>query len=174
MLLKDYLLLHLGRITAEDARRWQAEMAARRRADASRDLLAFWQPGEAEGAAQLIAMAIVDPSRLGGSMGLDEFRDGLTGAVAEAFSLFGLDAIPQDDAVRVGERPLGRVTGAQEDGILLGEVAIDLRPMRDLLGREVPPKQVANALAYQIEQRFGYAPAAVHPVAFEEQMRPGT
>lgn len=177
MLLKDYLLLNLGRVTPDEARRWQAEMAARRRMDASRDLLAFWRPMANEGRAhvgQLVACAIFHPYRFDGELTLLELRQGLVEAVRVTLAGLGLEAGVYGNEVWVGETLMARVECLRDEGVLLGEVYIEMLTIWEFLLREVPPAQLANAVAYHTEQLFGYAQAAIHPVAYEEQMRPRT
>lgn len=169
MLLKDYLLLNLGRLTLSEARRWQAEMAVRIRMDGSRDILAFWQPWTIEGIlhpGQLVGFALFDPRRFMGELQLQELQAGLTEALREVLAGFGLEAAAHGSEVRV--------ESLRDDGVLLGEVYMDLAALGELLRRELPPRQLSNAVAYFVEQHFGYAQSALHPVAFEEQMRPNT
>lgn len=177
MLLKDYLLLNLGRMTPGEARRWKEEMSARRRIDASRDLFAFWQPQEGEGLAhvgQLVAAAIFHPYRFMGELSLSELRAGLAEAVRQALAGLGLEAGTCGGEVWVGATPMARVECLRDDGVLLGEIYLEMLLIGEFLMREVPPAQLANAVAYHMEQLFGYAQSSLHPVAYEEQMRPRT
>ncbi len=174
MLLKEYLLLNLGRITLGEARRWQAEMSARRLIDASRDLLAFWQPRADDEPArngQLVGFAVFSSHRFMGEMELAELQDGLTLAVQRAIGEFGLHAEVSGRRILTGQALLARVECRWDDAVLLGEVYLEALTVWEYLLREVPVPQLANAVAYHVEQVFGYAPAAVHPVAYEEQMR---
>lgn len=175
MLLKDYLLLNLGWMTPGEARRWKEEMAARRRIDASRDLLAFWQPLASEGLAhvgQLVAVAIFHPYRFVGELSLPELRAGLAEAVRQSLAGLGLEVGTYGGEVWAGETPMARVECLRDDGVLLGEIYLEMLLIGEFLMREIPPAQLSNAVAYHIEQLFGYAQAAIHPVAYEEQMRP--
>lgn len=146
MLLREYMLLNLGRTSLAEARRWQGEMAGRRRLDACRDILAFWRPRQEE--RQVVGFALFHPHRFTGALTLPAFQAGLEQALREA--------LPGGQ---------GRLECREEDGLLLGELYLELPA-------EVPAGRVTNAIAYYTEQAFGFAPAAIHPVAYEEQMRP--
>lgn len=148
MLLKEYLLLNLGQAGVAEVRAWQADMGARRRAEASRDLLAFWRPQ----AGQVVALPIISLKRFGGDMTEAEFRAGLEEAVRRTLAHFG--------AV-VGATAVKAEAGA---GVAVGEAVLEL-PDR-------VPAVVSNAFAYHFEELFGYAQASKHPVAYEESLRP--
>lgn len=147
MLLREYLLLHLGRISESDAAKWLSEMTTRRKADASRDLLAFGRPAEGH----LTAFPVLGLNRFRTPLTLDEVRSGLERVVVEVRSHY------PDVALRA-------VTLAEDAQVASGIVVLDLG------GHE--PAAVSNAFAYHFEQAFGYAQAAKHPVAYEESLRP--
>ncbi|MFZ5816467.1 MAG: hypothetical protein ACOY93_14390 [Bacillota bacterium] len=175
LLLKDYWLLNLGRLTLQEARRWQMEMAARRRFNASRDLLAFWQPQTQDGLSnvgQLVAFAIFHPYRLSGELTLEELRIGLTEAVRQTLADFGLQGGIGGNQVWVNDRTMARVECMRDDGVLLGEVYIEALLISEFLMKGIPSGQLSNGVAFHIEEIFGYAASALHPVAYEEQMRP--
>lgn len=181
MLLKDYVLLNLGRITPAEANAWQADMAARRRVDACRDLLAFWRPRSEEGEfrpGQVVAAPILSLARFMEDLAPAEVQQGLIQAAREALTTLGaaLDAT----GLSAGGRRLGSVAVESAGRVATGTVVLEINsePGMDaislarLVGREVDPGAVANAVAYHFVQVFGFAQASKHPVAYEESMRP--
>ncbi len=185
ILLQDYLLLDLGRAPLLEVESWQRDMAARRRAEASRDLLAFWRPKEAEGGyrnGQLVALPIVGLRRFPQDLTPEQVLDGLLEAVRKALEHFGIQAeeLPARTGLTTGGRRIATLTGTGEDGVvharltlaLTGEAGEGEATVQEVLGRELEPRLVADAIAWHVEQAFGYAQAAQHPVAYEESMRP--
>jgi lipoate-protein ligase B len=184
MLLKEYLLLNLGRVIAAEAQSWRETMETRRRADASRDLLAFWRPRVVEAGArpgQLMAIPVLSLHRFMGEVTPAHFKDGLLSVAQRALADFAITAEPRvaKAGLWVENRAICSIaTEVHKDvgsGLLMIEVNTDRRPnavtMAELLGREVDTNAVANAVAYRFEEAFGYQQAAQHPVAYEESMR---
>lgn len=184
MLLKEYLLLNLGRIIAAEAQSWREVMAVRRQADASRDLLAFWRPRVVEAGArpgQLMAMPVLSLHRFMGPLTPAHFQDGLIAAAQRALADFGITAQPQAKkaGLWVENRAICGVATEVNKGVGSGILMIEVNTtpretavtMAELLGREVETGAVANALAYRFEEEFGYQQASQHPVAYEESLR---
>lgn len=184
MLLKEYLLLNLGRIIAAEAQSWREAMETRRRVDACRDLLAFWRPRVVEANSrpgQLMAIPIVSLHRFMGEVTPAHFQDGLIAAAQRALADFGITAKPQ--AAKAGlwveNRAICGVATEVDKGVGSGLLMIEVNTppresavtMAELLGREVAMDAVANAVSYRFEEEFGYQPAAQHPVAYEESLR---
>ena len=169
MLLREYLLLNLGRITPADARAWLADMTARRRVDACRDLLCFWQPREAEGEFgpdQLAAYAVVGWGRQATVDPVAGFVSGLHEAVRRALAHYGVEAgvYAKGSGLFAGDRQMGSVRVSVHGGVAVGLLVVELAGLQAAVLR--------NAIAYHFEEQLGYQPAATHPVAYEESMRP--
>jgi hypothetical protein len=174
MLLREYLLLDLGRTTAAEAGAWQADMVLRRQADACRDLLAFWRPREADGS-QLLAYPVASLKRFTETVPLEAFVTGLLDAAQEALRVsLRLEAAPAGDRLEAGGQAVCTVSAERHGEVAAARLELDLAALQTLLGsdREVNVKVLTNAIAYHFEQAFGYAQAAKHPVAYEESMRP--
>lgn len=155
MLLKEYLLLHMGRLAPVAAQRWQAEMAARRRIGAAQDLLCFWQPAYAAVGFEpgtLVAFAVVGARLAFG-------RELTSGVLAAGLVEAGRKALAATGGT--GE-PVAEVRAVEE--VVLGQVVLPLG--------ELPERALASAVAYYFEEEFGYAPADRHPVAQEESLHP--
>jgi hypothetical protein len=175
MLLREYLLLDLGRMTAAEAGAWQGDMVLRRQADACRDLLAFWRPREADGA-QLLAYPVASLKRFTQTVPLEAFVTGLLDAVQEAMRVaLRVEAAPAaGDRLEAGGQAVCTVSAELHGEVAAGRLAVDLAALQTLLGsdRELNVKVLTNAIAFHFEQAFGYAQAAQHPVAYEESLRP--
>lgn len=180
MLLHEYLLLDLGRVDSTAVVAWLQDMEARRRAEASRDLLALWRPEENFG--RVIAMPIMGLHRFGGDISPQEFTFGLTQAAGKALQDFGIT--PQGGGEQaqwqVDGRPICRILAGAREGVGTGSVLLEvntagdeeLQSMARVLGRPLDLRAVGNAFAFRFEEVFGFAQAAMHPVAYEERLRP--
>lgn len=184
MLLKQYLLLNLGTVGLADALGWLDDMTRRRRQDACRDLLAFWQPrepGEAVLPGQLMVYAVVKFGRLESVEPVARLVGGLQEAARRALGDFGVRAepVPGRPGLQVGGLTVCSLVVSARDGLAVGRVRLEAgnRPgpgavtVAQLVGRPVRPAALANAFAYHYQDLLGYEPAAVHPVAYEEAMR---
>jgi hypothetical protein len=172
MLLREYLLLDLGRMTDAEAGAWQADMVARRQVDACRDLLAFWRPRAGD---HLYVYPVVSLKRFTRSVPLEAFTAGLRDSVLEALRVaIHLEAQPAGDSIRAGGRRVCTVSAELHGDVAAGRLTLDLAALQQVDGREreVNVKVLTNAVAYHFELLFGYAPAAQHPVAYEESLRP--
>ncbi|MDB4896153.1 MAG: hypothetical protein JWN15_2415 [Firmicutes bacterium] len=174
MLLREYLLLDLGHMTAAEAGAWQGDMVRRREADACRDLLAFWRPRQAAGV-QLFAYPVASLKRFTQTIPLEAFVTGLLDAAQEALLVaLRLEAARAGNRLEAGGQAVCTVSAERHGEVAAGRLALDLAALQTLLGsdRELNVKVLTNAIAYHFEQAFGYAQAAQHPVAYEESMRP--
>jgi hypothetical protein len=172
MLLRDYLLLDLGRVSQAEAGSWRADMTARRQVDASRDLLAFWRALDAD-TPRLMACAIISLRRFPRAMPLAEFRAGLLEAVRQVLAQgYDLSPAPAGDSLRAGDRTVAGLSVEQHGEVATASLAIFAGAIGEILGGELNLQVLANAVACQFEQAFDYAQAAKHPVACEESLRP--
>jgi hypothetical protein len=154
MLLRDYLLLNMGKTNPADALAWRTDMTVRRRIDATRDLLCFWRPDRSGAGFEpgtLVAFMVMG-ARLtfGLELSVGVVAAELTQAAGKALAAMGTPGEPAVHADR-------------EDGVVLGQAVLPLG--------EAHAGALANALAFYLEEAFAYAPAAKHPVAYEESLR---
>lgn len=173
MLLREYLLLNLGRLAPEAVRTWQNDMIARRQVDATRDLLAFWRT-EVEGRQALVALPVISLRRFMRTLPVADVAAGMLEAAGQAFAEYDLATEPSavGEGLSCGGRSLCTLTVEAHGDVAAGRLALDVATLQELSGREVDRSALSHAVAYYFEQRFGYAAAAQHPVAREESFRP--